>query len=71
MPADDTAARAARFGEGFLFDAWYYVALSRAVKTGKLKRYEILGEPVLISRGQDGQVFAIRDVCPHRAAPAV
>ncbi len=37
MPADDTAARAARFGEGFLFDAWYYVALSRAVKTGKLK----------------------------------
>jgi len=79
MPADDAriaspaagAAKAppAKFGKGFLFDAWYYAALSREVKTGKLARYEILGEPVLVSRGKDGKVFAIRDVCPHRAAP--
>ena len=26
----------------------------------------LLGEPVLIGRGRDGRVFALRDICPHR-----
>lgn len=28
-----------------------------------------LGEPVLLARKLDGQVFALRDICPHRAVP--
>ena len=39
------------------------------LKPGKLQRYELLGEPVLVGRRRDGQVYAIRDICPHRAAP--
>jgi phenylpropionate dioxygenase-like ring-hydroxylating dioxygenase large terminal subunit len=63
------AAGQAGFGKGFLTDIWYFVALSGDLKRGVLKRYEILGEPVLVGRGPDGTLTALRDVCPHRAAP--
>lgn len=59
----------AGFGRGFLTDLWYFAGLSRDLKRGRLARYEILGEPVALGRGRDGQVVALRDVCPHRAAP--
>jgi phenylpropionate dioxygenase-like ring-hydroxylating dioxygenase large terminal subunit len=59
----------ARFGRGFLRDIWYFAALGGELKTGKLQRYEILGEPVLIGRTRAGEVYGLRDVCPHRAAP--
>ena len=58
-----------RFGRGFLSDIWYFAALSSELKPGKLARYEILGEPVMLGRSPKGQVFALRDICPHRAAP--
>ena len=57
------------FGKGFVLDAWYFVALSRDVARASLKRHELLGEPVLIGRTRAGQVYAMRDICPHRAAP--
>lgn len=64
------------FGQGFVRDTWYFVALARDVTPGSLKRYELMGEPVLVGRtqaktgtGDNGQVFAMRDICPHRAAP--
>lgn len=56
-------------GKGFLYDIWYFAALSSELKPGDLRRYEMLGEPVLIGRRRDGAVYAMRDVCPHRAAP--
>ena len=59
----------ARFGTGFLRDIWYFAALGGELKRGKLQRYEILGEPILIGRTRAGAVYALRDVCPHRAAP--
>ncbi len=59
----------AAFGRGFLYDLWYFAALSREVKPGALRRLEMLGEPVLIGRTRSGKAFALRDVCPHRAAP--
>ncbi|CAN7537350.1 aromatic ring-hydroxylating dioxygenase subunit alpha [Phenylobacterium sp. LjRoot225] len=58
-----------RFGQGFLTDIWYFAALSSELKAGKLARYEILGEPVMLGRSPAGQVFALKDICPHRAAP--
>ena len=59
----------ARFGQGFLTDIWYFAALSADLPPGKLARYELLGEPVLLGRSNKGQLFALRDICPHRAAP--
>jgi phenylpropionate dioxygenase-like ring-hydroxylating dioxygenase large terminal subunit len=57
------------FGKGFLTEIWYFVALSRDLKVGALRRYEVAGEPVMIGRGLDGALLALRDICPHRAAP--
>jgi len=75
MPEGDAAtspksdkAPAQKFGQGFVTDCWYFAALARDVTT-KLKRYELLGEPVLLGRDRAGKVFAMRDICPHRAAP--
>lgn len=71
--ADDAAkpakAAAQKFGQGFLYDIWYFAALSSDLKPGKLQRYELLGEPVLLGRTHKGEVYALRDICPHRAAP--
>jgi phenylpropionate dioxygenase-like ring-hydroxylating dioxygenase large terminal subunit len=32
-------------------------------------RREILGEPVVLGRDEEGRAFALRDICPHRAVP--
>lgn len=72
MPEGDakTARQpAARFGEGFLTDVWYFAALSSDLAPGKLQRVVILDEPVLLGRTRAGEAFALRDICPHRAAP--
>jgi phenylpropionate dioxygenase-like ring-hydroxylating dioxygenase large terminal subunit len=71
MPDGETrSARSdSRFGQGFLSDAWYVAALSADLKPGRLARHEMLGEPVLLGRSKAGQLFALRDICPHRAAP--
>ena len=68
-PAETRSAPPAAFGKGFVLDAWYFVALSRDVAPASLKRHELLGEPVLIGRTRAGQASAMRDICPHRAAP--
>jgi phenylpropionate dioxygenase-like ring-hydroxylating dioxygenase large terminal subunit len=65
----DASPETARFGRGFLRDIWYFAALAADLKPGRLQRYEMLGEPVLLGRTRAGQVYALRDVCPHRAAP--
>lgn len=66
-PADSTSAT--KFGQGFLTDCWYFVALSSDLKPGRLARYDLLGEPVMLGRAPSGAVVALRDICPHRAAP--
>ena len=57
------------FGRGFLYDLWYFVDIGSALKPGAMRRYEVLGEPVVLGRSRAGEVFALRDICPHRAAP--
>ncbi len=68
-PQNTAKAPAAGFGRGFLYDGWYFAALSSGVERGGLARYEMLGEPVLLGRDGTGAAFGLRDVCPHRAAP--
>jgi len=53
----------------FLRDCWYVAGLAATVRKGGLSREMLLGEPVLIGRGRDGRVFALRDICPHRGVP--
>lgn len=75
QPASDATPDAAKapaatgFGKGFVRDAWYFVALSRDVAPGSLERHELMGEPVLVGRTRAGAAYAMRDICPHRAAP--
>jgi phenylpropionate dioxygenase-like ring-hydroxylating dioxygenase large terminal subunit len=57
------------FGRGFLKDTWYFVETAEALKPGRQARYMLQDEPVLLGRTRSGQVYALRDICPHRAAP--
>jgi phenylpropionate dioxygenase-like ring-hydroxylating dioxygenase large terminal subunit len=53
----------------FVEDIWYFAAVARELKLGALHHKTIAGHPLVIGRGPDGKVFALRDICPHRAAP--
>lgn len=53
----------------FLKNLWYMAALSRSLAPGAMRREMLCGEPVLLGRTREGKVFALRDICPHRAAP--
>lgn len=48
---------------------WYLAALSAEVKPGAMMRRILFGDPVVLGRTNTGAAFALRDVCPHRAAP--
>jgi phenylpropionate dioxygenase-like ring-hydroxylating dioxygenase large terminal subunit len=56
-------------GTELLKDCWYFAATSAELKPGAQFRREILGEPVMLGRATNGALFAIRDICPHRAVP--
>ncbi|MEE9273312.1 MAG: aromatic ring-hydroxylating dioxygenase subunit alpha [Robiginitomaculum sp.] len=53
----------------FLFDIWYFGLIGSELKKGAMIHKTIAGHPIVIGRGQNGKVFALRDICPHRAAP--
>jgi len=53
----------------FVFDIWYFGGLSSDVKPGQMVRRVIAGEPITLGRKREGSLFALRDICPHRAAP--
>lgn len=48
---------------------WYVALPGHKLKPGQLVGKKILGEPILLGRREDGQVFAMRDICPHRGIP--
>jgi len=54
--------------DSFLRDAWYMAAWSDEIGEALFRR-QLLGEPVLLYRKQDGSVAALIDRCPHRFAP--
>ena len=53
----------------FVQDIWYFAAFAPELKPGKMKRIVIADHPVNLGRKRDGSLFAMRDICPHRAAP--
>ena len=48
---------------------WYVAFVGHDVRPGRLVHKTLLGDPILIGRGRDGRVFALRDICPHRGIP--
>jgi len=52
-----------------LRNIWYFGIASRDVGAGKLVHRELCGQPVVFGRTAGGDVFALRDNCPHRGAP--
>jgi phenylpropionate dioxygenase-like ring-hydroxylating dioxygenase large terminal subunit len=48
---------------------WYVAFVGHNVRPGRLVHKTLLGDPILIGRGRDGRVFALRDICPHRGIP--
>ena len=52
----------------FLKDCWYVAALDHELIDGKLMGRTLLGEHVLLFRGESGKVVALNDRCPHRGA---
>jgi phenylpropionate dioxygenase-like ring-hydroxylating dioxygenase large terminal subunit len=53
----------------FLRNLWYYALPAGYLKPGTMVAKTFLGEPVLLARSRSGEVFALRDICPHRGIP--
>jgi phenylpropionate dioxygenase-like ring-hydroxylating dioxygenase large terminal subunit len=52
----------------FLKNCWYVAALDHELIDGRLLSRKLLGQHVLLFRGESGQLFALNDRCPHRGA---
>lgn len=53
----------------FLKDCWYVAAWDHELIDGKLLPRTLLGERVLLYRGESGKIVALIDRCCHRGAP--
>lgn len=50
-------------------DHWYPVAWSWEVKRGKTFASRFAGEPIVLARPENGEIFALEDRCAHRQVP--
>jgi phenylpropionate dioxygenase-like ring-hydroxylating dioxygenase large terminal subunit len=55
--------------EEYLTNFWYAAMPAHKLKPGKMSGLTLLGGPVVVGRRKDGSLFALHDVCPHRAMP--
>ncbi len=53
----------------FLRDIWYFALSGHQLKPGRMVAKTLLGEPIVFARDRNGTVFALQDICPHRAIP--
>jgi len=52
-----------------IYNMWYVAAPAGNLARGKTLTVTLLGQPLLLGRANDGEVFALRDFCPHRGMP--
>ena len=52
----------------FLMNCWYVAAWDHELIDSKLLSRTLLGQRVLLYRGESGEVVALNDRCPHRGA---
>ena len=48
---------------------WYFALPSAALSRGKMKAVKLCSQNLLLGRTSDGEVFAMRNLCPHRSTP--
>ena len=48
---------------------WYFALPSAGLKRGQTKPLTLCSQNILLGRANDGQVFAMRNLCPHRSTP--
>lgn len=67
----EAAAREKITGVGtwFLRNIWYFAHPGKNLKRGQTIARTIMGEPILVGRDKEGNVFAMKDICPHQAVP--
>ncbi len=69
-PAQSLAAPAAAGPPAeMVFGDWYPALRSGRLRPGSTALTMLLGIPMLLGRKQDGALFALRDLCPHRGIP--
>src|SRR5207248_3270747 len=52
-----------------IFGDWYPTIRTGDLRAGKTAKALLLGVPLLVGRKNDGKLFAMRDLCPHRGIP--
>jgi phenylpropionate dioxygenase-like ring-hydroxylating dioxygenase large terminal subunit len=52
-----------------LREAWYFALPGSAVARGQMHAKTMLDEPLILGRTRHGDVWALRDICPHRGIP--
>jgi phenylpropionate dioxygenase-like ring-hydroxylating dioxygenase large terminal subunit len=52
-----------------IFGDWYPALRADLLRGGKARTALLLGVPLLLGRKNDGKIFAMRDLCPHRGIP--
>jgi phenylpropionate dioxygenase-like ring-hydroxylating dioxygenase large terminal subunit len=53
----------------WLRDLWYFALPGHKLRKGRTLAKTLLGEPMLFGRTDEGKVFAMYDICPHRGIP--
>lgn len=48
---------------------WYMAVPSAKLSKGQMVPMEIMGEPIVFFREQNGEAKAVRNICPHRGIP--
>lgn len=56
-------------GKSLLRNFWYLALSGAQLARGRTVATTLLGEPLLIGRTNANEVFALRDICPHRGIP--
>jgi len=52
-----------------IFGDWYPAMRADGLRAKKTAKAILLGVPLLVGRKNDGKLFAMRDLCPHRGIP--
>jgi phenylpropionate dioxygenase-like ring-hydroxylating dioxygenase large terminal subunit len=52
-----------------IYDDWYPAARSTGLLGNKMVKSMLCGIPLVLGRKQSGEVWAMRDLCPHRGIP--
>jgi len=52
-----------------LYDYWYVAVHGQKLARGAMLPVKLLGQDILLVRGADGSVSALKDFCPHRGIP--